>query len=331
MILIARAALLATFLLATITVTVVAAETKKPASKSTNSKSAKAAPLAPGELPVKARGAIALNGKTGEVLYERNADVVEYPASSTKILTALLIIEAGNLDKIVTVEEADTKVEPTALFIKAGEQYPRKHLLYALMMKSANDAAMALARDNAGSIEAFAEKMNNRAKDLGAIASHFMNPHGLHHPHHFVTARDLSKIALTAMKIPLFREIVSTQEAWLVKGDEWQRIRNTNRLLGKMPGCIGCKTGFTRPAQQVLVSAACRQDHEVLAVVLHTDKPGIWDDSRLMLVFGLAKLGVAPAAGDPALPPLALAPPTLPADPADPAKSQAPEAPAGGQ
>jgi serine-type D-Ala-D-Ala carboxypeptidase (penicillin-binding protein 5/6) len=306
----ARAACLALLLPVALAPAPAFAASKKPASAATASKSAKPEPppLAPGELPLKARGAITLDCKTGAVLYERNADAMEYPASSTKILTALLIIEAGDLDRIVTIEEADTKVEPSALFIKPGEQYPRKHLLYALLMKSANDCALALARDNAGSVGAFAEKMNRRAAQLGATSSHFVNPHGLHDPHHFVTARDLGRIALTAMKIPLFREIVATPEAWMLKGDEWQRIRNTNRLLGKMPGCIGCKTGYTRPAQQVLVSAATRGDCEVLAVVLHTDKPGIWDDSHLMLVCGLAKLGVAPAAGDPALPPLALAP-----------------------
>ncbi len=271
----------------------------------------------PGELPIFARSAMVLDSETGNVLYEKNADALEYPASATKILTALIVIEAGDLEKMVTVQLEDTKVEPSALYIKPGEQYPRRQLLYALLLKSANDVAMALARDNAGSVEAFAEKMTQRAHALGAESSHFKNPHGLHDPHHYTTARDLARIGLTAMKNPLFREIVATPEVRMRKADEWILFRNHNRLLSRMPECIGVKTGFTRPAQQVLVSAANKGGKEVVSVVLHTNKPGIWDDSKLLLEHGLTKLATPP----PPTPPTDSAP-GLPSAPAAPAPAQ---------
>lgn len=250
--------------------------------------------LAPGELPLAARSAIAMDLKNGTVLYEKDADSMQYPASTTKILTALIIIESGKLEELVTVQAEDTKVEPTVLEMKVGETYPRKDLLFALLMKSANDVAAALARDNAGSVALFAEKMNLRAAQLGATSSHFVTPNGLHDPHHYTTARDLGLIACAAMKEPLFRQIVATAEATILKADVPVKLTNHNRLLAKMPGCIGVKTGFTNPAQQVLVSAAVREGREVLAVVLHTNKPGIWEDSMRLLYDGFEKLGLPP-------------------------------------
>ena len=252
--------------------------------------------LAPGELPLAARSAISVDLKTGVVLYEKDADAMQYPASATKILTALLVIEGGDLEKVVTVELADTKVEPTVMELKPGETYPRKDLLFALLLKSANDVAAALARDNAGSVPLFAEKMNRRAEELGATSSHFVTPSGLHDPHHYTTARDLALIAREAMKNPLFRQIVATTEATITKAELPLKLTNHNRLLAKMPGCIGVKTGFTNPAQQVLVSAAAREGREVLAVVLHTNKPGIWEDSKRLLYDGFEKLGLPPLA-----------------------------------
>lgn len=277
---------------------------------------------AAGELSVFARSAIVLDAENGNVIFEKNPDALEYPASATKILTALLVIEGGDLDKQVTIEHVDTQVEPSALYVKPGETYPRRALLYALLLKSANDVAMALARDNAGSVEAFGEKMTQRAHALGAESSHFKNPHGLHDPHHYTTARDLARIAHTAMKNPLFREIVAMPEVRMRKADEWILFRNHNRLLSRMPECIGVKTGYTRAAQQVLVSAANKDGKEVISVVLHTNKPGIWDDSKLLLTHGLAKL-TAPPAPEPAPAPETPATPSSPeAAPASPAPAQ---------
>lgn len=273
-----------------------AKSTKKPAAKTVAKTPPKPSPtprpLAPGELPLAARAAVLLDAKTGDVLYEKNPDALEYPASATKILTALLVIEQGGLDKKVTIQLEDTKVEPSALYIKPGEEYVRKDLLFALLLKSANDVALTLARDNAGSVEAFAEKMNRRAEALGAIDSHFTNPHGLHDPHHFTTARDLAAIARAAMQQPLFREIVGTPEVGMARGAEWVLMRNHNKLLWQLPGCTGVKTGFTNAAQQVLVSSAIRAGREAISVVLHSNKPGIWEDSKTLLDHGFSKLGI---------------------------------------
>ena len=244
------------------------------------------------DLPLAAQSAALVDSYSGEFLYTKNPDAKEYPASSTKILTALIVIEAGNLDQMVTVAPEDTKVEPSSLDLKPGQQFTRRQLLFGMLLKSANDVAMCLARDNAGSVPEFAEKMNLRAAELGATSSHFVNPHGLHDPNHYTTAHDLVLIARAAMQQPLFRQIVSTiYYTWRTPTGQVEELRNHNRLLRHFAGCNGLKTGYTRPAQQVLVSSALRGGHEVISVVLHTDKPGIWVDSKTLLTYGLIKLG----------------------------------------
>jgi serine-type D-Ala-D-Ala carboxypeptidase (penicillin-binding protein 5/6) len=244
------------------------------------------------DLPLAAQSAALVDSYSGEFLYTKNPDAKQYPASSTKILTALIVIEAGDLDQLVTVAPEDTKVEPSSLDLKPGQQFTRRQLLFGMLLKSANDVAMCLARDNAGSVPAFAEKMDQRAAELGATNSHFVNPHGLHDPNHYTTAHDLVLIARAAMQQPLFRQIVSTiYYTWRTPNGEVDELRNHNRLLRHFAGCNGLKTGYTRAAQQVLVSSALRGGHEVISVVLHTDKPGIWVDSKTLLTYGLIKLG----------------------------------------
>jgi len=242
-----------------------------------------------------AESAAVIDSFTSEFLFLKNENALQYPASSTKIMTALLVIEAGNLDQLVTIDVSDTKVEPTILNLKPGEQYTRRQLLFGLMLKSANDVALALARDNAGSVEAFAQKMTRSAAALGATNSHFTNPNGLHDPNHYTTAHDLALIARAAMQQPFFREIVSTvYYTWNPpKGTAYQ-LRNHNRLLRHFIDCNGVKTGYTRAAQQVLVSSALRNGHEVISVVLHTNKPGIWEDSKALLTYALMKVGCPP-------------------------------------
>jgi D-alanyl-D-alanine carboxypeptidase (penicillin-binding protein 5/6) len=252
-------------------------------------------PDANGELQIAAWGAIVIDGLTGKVLYERNADAPQYPASTTKIMTALLVIEEGDLDHEVECTLDDSKVGESSLELKPGQHFTRRQMLYGLMLKSANDVAHALGRDNAGSIEAFAEKMTRRAKELGAQNTHFANPNGLHNPEHYTTPRDLALIARAAMQQPFFRQVVSTREYdWKVEG-AINPLRNHNRLLEKFPGCTGVKTGYTIPAQQVLVSSAMRGNHEAISVVMHTDKPGIWNDSMLLLGYALDRLNGATA------------------------------------
>ena len=241
-------------------------------------------------LPLAASGAIVIDAHTGASLYEKNADEPQFPASTTKILTALLVIEAGDLEREVECTIEDSKVGESSLELKPGQRFTRRQMLYGLMLKSANDVAHALGRDNAGSIQAFAEKMTLRAAELGAKTAHFTNANGLHDLVHFCSPRDLALIARAAMLQPLFRRIVSTPSYDWVGADGVVRpLTNHNRMLQRFPGCTGVKTGFTIPAQQVLVSSALRDGREVIAVVMHTDKPGIWDDTTLLLSFGLLR------------------------------------------
>ncbi len=238
-------------------------------------------------LPLAARGAIVIDAFTGASLYEKNADAPQFPASTTKIMTALLVIEAGDLDQEVECTLEDSKVGESSLNLKPGMRFTRRQMLYGLMLKSANDVAHALGRDNAGSAEAFAEKMTRRAAELGAKSTHFTNANGLHNLLHYCSPRDLALIARAAMQQPLFRQIVSTRAYPWTTGLGVNPLTNHNRLLDRLPGCTGVKTGYTIPAQQVLVSALLRDHREVIAVVMHTDKPGIWDDSTLLLTYGL--------------------------------------------
>ena len=278
------------------------APAKSPAQKTVSTKKTEPT-LDPGQLPLHARGAIVVDAHSGESLYEKNADQPQYPASTTKIMTALLVIEAGSLDHEVEITVEDSRVGESSLEIRPGQRFPRRQMLYGLMLKSANDVAHALARDNAGSVEAFAEKMTRRAQELGATATRFMNPHGLHHSQHATSPRDLALITRAAMLQPLFRQIVSTEKHPWVTEFNSRELYNHNRLLSRFPGCTGVKTGYTIPAQQVLVSAALRDGREVISVVMHTDKPGIWDDSTALLSFGLAHLPeTAPLPARPASP-----------------------------
>ncbi len=253
-----------------------------------------AAPGDPNSLALIAKGAIVIDALTGAPIYEKNANERFYPASSTKIITALLVIEAGDLDRVVVIQPEDTQVEPSAVGFKQGDQFTRRELLYALMLKSANDVAQALARDNAGSIAAFAEKMTKRAAELGATGSHFMNPHGLHNPQHYTTPHDLALIARAAMQQPAFRQFVGTQTHPWVSPEGNLELRNHNKMLWSFPGCTGLKTGYTVPAQHVLVSSALRSSREVISVVMHSDKAGKWTDSQQLLTYGFSHAPEAP-------------------------------------
>ena len=271
----------------------------RPAQRSVDAEKSSTASLpavqADGTLALAAQGATVIDALTGDPVYEKNAYERFYPASTTKILTALLVIEAGDLDHMVVIAPEDIHVEPSAIGFKPGEQFTRRELLYALMLKSANDVAQALARDNAGSIEAFAEKMTQRAASLGATQSHFANPHGLPNDNHYTTPHDLALIARAAMQQPYFRQIVGTiSHTWVSPQGMVTQLQNHNKLLWcppwKFEGCTGLKTGYTVKAQQVLVSSALRNHREVISVVMHSDKPGLWVDSKTLLAYGLAHL-----------------------------------------
>lgn len=242
--------------------------------------------LAPGELPLIADAAVVMERYTGQVVYEKAADEPFFPASTTKIMTALLVIESGNLDKEIEVTAEDAKVGESSLNIKVGERFTRREALYGLMLKSANDIAHLLGRDNAGTMEAFAAKMTIRAAELGALNTSFKNPHGLHHKDHYTTARDLAVITRAAMQQPFFRRIVGTiTHPWYSQSAGPMELWNHNRLLRSFPGCTGVKTGYTNPAQHTLASAALWGTREMISVVMHSTKQGKWEDSKALLTY----------------------------------------------
>lgn len=232
--------------------------------------------------------AILVDVQSGRVLYNKNSRAPRAVASTQKLLTALIVAEEGNLWQNVTIKPADTTAAPTKLYLKAGQTYSRFELLQALLVKSANDVACALARDNAGNIEAFAEKMNRRAFQLGARSSHFVNPNGLPADGQHSTARDMAIIARNAYAHPILRRIVATKSFEFHFADGRVReLINTNRVLRTAPFCTGMKTGYTDAAGHCLVSSGKNNGRDVIAVILGSSKSHVWDDSRRLLEWGL--------------------------------------------
>jgi D-alanyl-D-alanine carboxypeptidase (penicillin-binding protein 5/6) len=231
------------------------------------------------------------DARSGEVLYEKNADATRAAASTQKLLTALVIAEDGYLDKTVTVQAVDTWAEPVKLNIKAGETYQRIDLLRALLVKSPNDVARCLARDNAGSIEAFAEKMNAKARSLGATHSNFVNPNGLPMPDQYSTARDLALIARAAYANPTIRSIVCLpQLVFRYANGRTRQLENTNKVLKRLPYCNGMKTGYTEAAGHCLIASGRIPGRDVIVVVLGDSRNGVWEDASALLSWGLRRM-----------------------------------------
>jgi len=246
---------------------------------------------------VTAEAAILINAGTGQVLYEKNSDQQMYPASTTKILTAILALELGNPDDWVTASENARVTEGTSLYLEVGEREKLGDLLFALLLRSANDAAVAIAEHIAGSVENFAGLMNTKADEIGATGSHFVNPHGLTDPGHYSTARDLARIAAYAMRNQAFRDIVATKRATMPwPGEEWDRtLDNLNELLGTYAGATGIKTGYTQAAGQCLVASAARDGTELIAVVLEATGDNVWADATGLLDYGFTAFVTSPA------------------------------------
>jgi len=235
-----------------------------------------------------AASAIVVDANSGKILYEKNADQTRVPASTQKLLTALVVAESGFLERTVTVQVVDTLAEPVKLNIKAGDTYQRIDLLRALLVKSPNDVARCLARDNAGSIEAFAEIMNRRAQQLGAVHSHFVNPNGLPIPGQYSTARDLSLIARAAYANPTIRSIVCLpQLVFRYANGRTRELENTNKLLRRLPYCNGMKTGYTDAAGKCLIASGTRPGKDVIVVVLGDSSSKVWRDASALLSWGL--------------------------------------------
>ncbi len=246
-------------------------------------------PGSSGSVPsTRAASVIVIDARSGQVLYEKNADQQRAAASTQKLLTALIVAERGYLDRPVTVMPVDTYAEPTKLNIKAGDTYRRIDLLRALLVKSCNDVARCLARDSGGSIEAFAETMNEKARSLGATNSHFVNPNGLPIPGQYSTARDLSIIARAAYANPTLRSIVCLPNLVFRYADGRTReLENTNKVLKRLAFCNGMKTGYTEAAGHCLISSGTRPGRDVIAVVLGDNKPNVWNDSAALLSWAL--------------------------------------------
>ena len=265
---------------------------KKPALEAVRATPVRALPAeppTPGGVPNTAAAAvIVIDARTGAVLYEKNADSQRAAASTQKLLTSLIVVERGYLDRMVTIQPTDTNAEPTKLGVKAGETYQKIDLLRALLVKSCNDVARCLARDTGGSIENFAELMNEKARSLGATNSHFVNPNGLPIPGQYSTARDLSVIARAAYANATIRSIVSLPRLVFRYADGHTReLENTNKVLTRLPFCNGMKTGYTDAAGHCLISSGARPGRDVIAVVLGDGKARIWQDSAALLSWAL--------------------------------------------
>ncbi|MGH7184884.1 MAG: D-alanyl-D-alanine carboxypeptidase family protein, partial [Pseudomonadota bacterium] len=216
--------------------------------------------------------AILIDVRTGQVLYAREIHKRVAPASTTKMLTAILAIERFPLDTRVTISaRAAAQRSGSAIGLEGGQQWSIADLLHAMLLRSANDAAVAVAEAYAGSVEAFAEEMNRKARRIGARNSHFVNPHGLNAADHYSTAHDLALIARYGLNLPVFASLVRQQTWTLDRPDRVGReFVNTNRLLARYEGADGVKTGWTAAAGHCLVGSATRDGWQLLAVVLHS-------------------------------------------------------------
>ena len=230
-----------------------------------------------------ARASILIEAKTGRVLYESNAHEALPMASTTKVMTALLALERGNLDDMVTAGPNAFGVPGTSIYLSLGERLTLRDILYGLMLASGNDAAVAIAEHIGGTVPDFCRMMTERAEEIGCENTVFTTPHGLPADGHHTTAWDLALIAREAMQNPVFREIVSTQRATLPwSGHEYSRVlNNKNKLLSAYAGAMGVKTGYTKAAGRCLVFAAERNGLELIGVVLNC--PDWFDEAAAIL------------------------------------------------
>src|SRR6266436_1503254 len=205
---------------------------------------------------ITARAAVIMDARTGEVVWERNSTDPLPPASTTKVMTAILALESGRLDESFRVSEYAAETPPSGIHLRAGQRMRLKNLLYAVLLNSANDAAEVVAEGLAGSEEVFAARMTARARELGASTAHFANPHGLTAPGHEMSARDLAVIFRHGLDVPLFREILETRSVQVpleANHVHWVALHSHNRLLTGYAYQVIGKTGYTRPARRGLV------------------------------------------------------------------------------
>ena len=239
-------------------------------------------------LPCKAQAlsaqkAILMDAQTGRVFYEKDADSRSLIASTTKIMTALIVCEQCNvLDRMRIPKEA-VGIEGSSMYLKEGEVLTLQELLYGLMLHSGNDAAVALAIYCGGTVEGFAQLMNDKAHRLGLTGTHFENPNGLDSPNHYSTARDLAVLTAYAMENPIFAQTVSTKS---VRVGE-RSLTNHNKLLWRVEGADGVKTGYTKAAGRILVSSALRDGRRLVAVTINDGND--WADHAALLEDGFSR------------------------------------------
>ena len=243
---------------------------------------------------VSAESAILIEANTGDVVFESNSRKVLPMASTTKIMTALVALENGNLDEKFSVPEEATDVEGSSVYLTAGETVTMRDLLYALMLESANDAATAIAFRIGGSVGGFASLMNEKAEELCLEDTHFTNPHGLDDPEHYTTAYDLCKLTCAAIENAEFEKIVSTLSADAFSCGTRRTLVNHNRLLRSLKGAIGVKTGFTKRSGRCLVSAVRRDC--VLTVAVTLNDPNDWTDHKALHEYGQSQYQNIPLA-----------------------------------
>lgn len=224
-----------------------------------------------------------MDGDTGAVLYEKNADTQSLIASTTKIMTAVVVLEHCDPESVYVIPAEATGIEGSSLYLKEGEKLTIRELLYGLMLHSGNDAAVALALACSDSVPEFVSLMNLKAQELQLHDTHFENPSGLDGQQHYSSARDLAKLTKLALKNPAFREIVSTKSICIGE----RRLTNHNKLLWSLDGAIGVKTGYTRAAGRILVSAAERNGRRLISVTINDGND--WQDHESLYAFGFGQ------------------------------------------
>ncbi len=237
-----------------------------------------------GPLVLTAEAAVLLEASTGQVLFDKNAGQKRPPASTTKIMTALLALEGGDLSQVVTVSPEAASVGEASLDLRAGEKFTLEELIFGAMLESGNDACVAIAEHLAGTESNFVLIMNQKARIIGAQNTSFKNTNGLPAAGHYTTAKDLALITQYALTNPVFQNIVSTKSRMIGSGDSTRYLNNTNRLLWSYDWTDGVKTGTTQEAGNCLVASATRNGRQLISVVFHSDSR--WGDSIKLLGYG---------------------------------------------
>lgn len=246
----------------------------------------------PRNLPaLSAQCALAIDADTGKVLWSRNAEVPAFPASTTKVMTALLLLERSRPDELILADGDTQNVDGASLHLKLGERIRADQILYAMLLRSANDACVAVAKHISGSVPKFVDLMNARARELGCENTHFANPNGLPDPNHTISAHDMARIARQAMTIPAFRAVVRQRRHNIARSiNQLDRTMvSKNHYLALDPTADGIKTGYTKAAGHCYVGSATRDAHRVITVIFGSAD---WKaDQALLLNTGFSQFG----------------------------------------